>query len=82
MEEATNLFLNQFTDTYQRLAGGALAWDTIILTGGGSALLYNKIKLLLKHDNLMLADTMDALHHANVLGGVKLWRLYDTLKVI
>jgi hypothetical protein len=82
IEEATSLFLNRFADTYQRLAGGALAWDTIILTGGGSALLFNKVKPLLKHSNVMLADDLGALHLANVRGGIKLWRLYDALKVL
>ena len=43
-EEATSLFLNRFADSYQRLAGGSLSWDTIILTGGGSALLYSRLK--------------------------------------
>lgn len=80
--EATSLFLNRFADTYQRLAGGALSWDTIILTGGGSALLCQKIKPMLKHDNVMLADTIDTLHLANVRGGLKLWRLYEALKVL
>ncbi len=82
VDEATNLFLNRFSDTYQRLAGGALLWDTIILTGGGSALLYHKIKPLLKHDNVMLADSIDSLQMANVRGGLKLWRLYDALKML
>ena len=82
VEEATSLFLNRFADTYQRLAGGALAWDTIILTGGGCALLYHKLTPLLKHDNVLLADDVDILHLANVRGGLKLWRLYDALKVL
>ena len=82
VEEATSLFLNRFSDTYQRLAGGALAWDTIILTGGGSALLHDKLKPLLKHRSIMLADDLDSLHIANVRGGLKLWRLYDALKVL
>jgi len=82
VDEATSLFLNRFADIYQRIAGGALAWDTIILTGGGSALLYQKIKPLLHHDNVKLADTMDVLHLANVRGGLKLWRLYEALKVL
>lgn len=80
--EATSLFLNRFEDTYQQLAGGALAWDTVILTGGGSALLYNQIKPLLKHGNVMLADDLSSLHLANVRGGMKLWRLYEALKVL
>ena len=82
VEEASSLFLNRFADTYQRIAGGALLWDRIILTGGGSALLYHKIKPLLKHDNVMLADDIENLHLANVRGGMKLWRLYEELKVL
>jgi len=76
------LFLNRFADTYQRLAGGALSWDTIILTGGGSALLYNHLLTILNHENIVLADRQEELHLANVRGGLKLWRLYEALQVL
>jgi len=82
VEEVTSLFLNRFADTYQRLAGGALLWDTIILTVGGSAFLYHKLKSLLKYDKVMLADSIESLHMANVRGGMKLWRLYEEMKVL
>jgi len=82
VDEATSVFLNRFADTYQRLAGGALAWDNIILTGGGSALLHHKLVPILKHNNVILADTKESLHLANVRGGLKLWRLYEALKVL
>ena len=72
VEEATSLFLNRFADSNQRLAGGSLVWDTIILTGGGSALLYTKLKPILKHRNVILVDDMETLHLANVRGGLKL----------
>lgn len=72
VEEATSLFLNRFSDTYQRLAGGALSWDNIILTGGGSALLHHRLIPILKHNNVILADTKKNLHLANVRGGLKL----------
>ena len=81
VEEATNLFLNRFVDTYQRLAGGALSWDNIILTGGGSALLHHKLVAILKHNNVILADAKENLHLANVRGGLKLWRLYEMLEI-
>lgn len=74
------MFLNRFADTYQHIAGGALAWDTIILTGGGSALLNEKLLPILKHDNVVLANQLESLHLANVRGGLKLWRLYEALK--
>ena len=82
VDEATSLFLNRFADTYQRLTGGALSWDNIILTGGGSALLHHKLVPILKHNNVILADTKESLHLANVRGGLKLWRLYEALKVL
>jgi len=82
VEEATSLFLNRFSDTYQRLAGGALSWDSIILTGGGSALLHHKLVPTLKHNNVILADIKESLHLANVRGGLKLWRLYEALKLL
>jgi len=82
VEEATSLMLNQIADTYQRIAGGALSWDSIILTGGGSALLYPKLIPVLNHENVILADETEYLHLANVRGGIKLWRLYEALQVL
>ena len=74
--------LNRVGDTYQRIAGGALGWDCIILTGGGSGLLYNRLMQILKHESIILADNIETIHLANVRGGLKLWRLYDALKVL
>jgi len=82
VEEATSLFLNSFSDTYQRLTGGALSWDNIILTGGGSALIHQKLIPILKHNNVILAESKENLHLANVRGGLKLWRLYEALEVL
>lgn len=82
VQEATNLLLNRIADTYQRIAGGALSWDAIILTGGGSALLHKRLMPLLNHENVILADDIESIHLANVRGGQKLWRLYETLQVL
>jgi len=82
VDEATSLFLNRFADTYQSIAGGALVWGTIILTGGGNALIRQKLLPILKHENVILADQQDSLHFDNVRGGLKLWRLYDVLKLL
>jgi len=82
IEEATSLMLNRVADTYQRIAGGALIWDSIILTGGGSAFLYKKLIHILNHENVILADDASSLHLANVRGGMKLWRLYEALQVL
>ena len=81
-EFLNRLLLNRIADTYQSIAGGALGWDAIILTGGCSALLYNRLLSILNHAKVILADEMDSLHHANVRGGLKLWRLYEALQTL
>ena len=82
VKESMNLLLNRIGDTYQRLAGGALSWDFIILTGGGCALLYKYLLPILNHQHVILADEINQLHMANVRGGMKLWRLYEALNVL
>ena len=64
------------------MAGGALPWDTIILTGGGSAMLYDRLLPVLDHQHTLLADVVDSIHLANVRGGLKLWRLYEALELL
>jgi hypothetical protein len=59
VDETTSLFLIRLADTFQRLAGGALSWDNIILTGGGSALLHQKLIPIRKHNNIVLADSLE-----------------------
>jgi hypothetical protein len=82
VKEATSMLLNRISDTYQRLAGGALGWDAIILTGGGSAVLYERLKPILEHEKVILADDIETIHLANVRGGLKLWRLYEALQLL
>jgi hypothetical protein len=82
VKEATNMLLNRIADTYEHLAGGALSWDAIILTGGGSGLLYKRLLPILNHERVVLADNLDNIHLANVRGGLKLWRLYEALQVL
>ena len=81
-KEATNMLLNRISDTYQRLAGGAMSWDAIILTGGGGGLLHKRLLPILSHEQVILADDLESLHLANVRGGLKLWRLYEALQVL
>ena len=82
VHEATNLLLNRIADMYQRIAGGSLVWDTIILTGGGSGLFYKQLLPLLSHNNVILSENLEQIHLANVRGGMKLWRLYEALKIL
>jgi hypothetical protein len=80
--EATSVLLNRIADTYQNVAGGALPWDTLILTGGGSAMLYDRLLPILEHECVILADRAESIHLANVRGGLKLWRLYEALQLL
>jgi len=80
--EATSVLLNRIAETYQNIAGGALPWDTIILTGGGSAMLYDRLLPLLEHGHIILAEEAETVHLANVRGGLKLWRLYEALELL
>ena len=68
--------------TYQDIAGGALPWDTLILTGGGSAMLHDRLLPILEHEHVILADRAESIHLANVRGGLKLWRLYEALQLL
>ncbi|MFP4321659.1 MAG: hypothetical protein ACLFTK_04330 [Anaerolineales bacterium] len=76
VNEATNVLLNRIRDTFQQHAGGPLPWDSIILTGGGSAMLYGHLQPLLGHQRVLLSDNSHENHLANVRGGLKLWKLY------
>ncbi|MBN1310756.1 MAG: ParM/StbA family protein [Anaerolineae bacterium] len=81
--EAANIVLNQIGQLYKDVAGGPARWDTIILTGGGSALLCDRlINEVLNHRNVLLAERTDELGYANVRGGLKLWRFYEAEGVV
>jgi hypothetical protein len=59
--EATNVLLNRIAEIYQQLASGALPWDAIILTGGGSGMLYDRLLPVLGYDYVILADEAEAI---------------------
>jgi threonine dehydrogenase-like Zn-dependent dehydrogenase len=69
-------------ETYQRIAGGSLSWDAIILTGGGSGLLYKRLLSILNHERVILADDLERIYLANVRNGSKMWKLYETLGIL
>lgn len=75
--EATNTLLNRLSEAYMNVAGGPFRYDHIILTGGGSAMLYDYLLPVLNHASVVLADQPARMHLANVRGGRKLWRFYE-----
>ncbi len=52
------MLLNRIAETYRQIGGGALSWDVIILTGGGSGLRYKRLLPILNHDRAILADDL------------------------
>lgn len=79
IRHAVNQLLNQLKDAYTTLAKGPSAWDHIVLTGGGSAMLYDHLLKLLEHKSVILAEeNTDEMHLANVRGGMKLWKLWKS----
>jgi hypothetical protein len=80
--EATNVLINQIGQTYQSRAGGPIPWDTIVLTGGGSAMLYEKLQPILEHEHVILADDAATIHMANARGGLKYWRLLEAMDLL
>jgi hypothetical protein len=82
--EAGSNVLTRIAAVYQSRAGGPGNWDNIILTGGGSAMLYDRlVEEVLNHGRVFIADNdFEALHLANVRGGLKLWRFYESVGAV
>lgn len=78
--ESTYTLVNRILDVYQRRAEGPSNWDSIILTGGGSAMLYNHLKDELGHNNIILAGEIEDAHMANVRGSLKLVRVWQWIE--
>jgi hypothetical protein len=77
VKEATQTLLNRISEAYMNIAGGPFRYDHIILTGGGSAMLYNYLLPILNHKSVIMAEIPSKMHLANVRGGRKLWKFYE-----
>lgn len=76
-KHAINKLLNQLKDAYTTIAKGPANWHHIVLTGGGSAMLYEYLLPILNHNSVILSEKIPAeMHLANVRGGMKLWKLW------
>lgn len=65
--EVCRSLVDSVIDFYESF-GGAASYDNIILTGGGSALLYDYLKDYIRHNSILLADDRERLQFANVRG--------------
>jgi hypothetical protein len=80
--EATQVLLNRIGDTFQNVTGGPLQWDSVIVTGGGGGMLFDRLAGVLHHERLILADEPGTIHLANVRGGLKYWRLLESMDLL
>ncbi len=65
--------------TFYARFGGASTVDTVILTGGGSALLEHELRSRLGHNKVILAGEATKLHMANVYGGGKWFLMHKAI---
>lgn len=80
VKQAINKLLNKLKDTYNTKARGAANWHHIVLTGGGSAMLYEYLTPILEHGSVILAEDKSAeMHFANVRGGMKMWKMWEKM---
>lgn len=71
---------NEVVNFYDRY-GGAAYFDTLVLTGGGSALLERELTDKIRHNNIILADRKpDELHMANARGARKWYLMHEMLR--
>jgi hypothetical protein len=78
---ARSQLVNRILKIYQSTYGGGLSYDAVLMTGGGSGLLYDAIAPHLQNKNVFPADDLESIHFANVRGGLKLWRCYQDLGI-
>lgn len=67
----------EFLSTYRNQYRNGERHATILLTGGGCGLLHLVLKDRLKHPNVVLADGVKVIQHANVWGASKLLRMME-----
>lgn len=79
---AKNRLLNQISQQYQRRAGGPRNWDAIVLTGGGTAMLYGDLLPILNHKRVFTAGALVDIHMANVRGLRKIRNFYKAVEAI
>lgn len=71
---------NEVVNFYDRY-GGAAYFNTLILTGGGSALLERELTDKIRHNNIILADKRATeLHMANARGARKWYLMHEMLR--
>lgn len=77
VEEACNLLLNDILKFFQEY-GDAASFDSVLLAGGGGALLEKRIRQAINHRYVYVAEeNRDLMHLATASGGMKILRLLE-----
>lgn len=76
VNRAMGLLVDRFRQIYERM-GGPMPYGQIVLTGGGSAVLGDKLALLMNHEKVCYAHhDLALMHFANVFGGLKAYQAF------
>jgi hypothetical protein len=66
-----------------KASGGAANYDIVLLTGGGSALVYETLNRAIPLiDFVMVEETREDMRYANVFGGAKLFAMLKRMGVL
>lgn len=71
VDGAASGYLNYFSDTQQRLVGGILSWINVIPNGVEGNLHPYKLIPILKHNDIILEDSKDAIYMENAWVGIE-----------
>lgn len=80
-DRACNPLLNAINDLFISY-GGIASNEYLLLTGGGSALLEQRIRQYLQHPRTVMAERPVDMHLANIRGGMKMMRFYEAMGVL
>lgn len=81
-KEAINVLVNDIVDVMKG-AGGVANYDIVLMTGGGSALVYEALKRAVPLiDFVMVENERESMRYANVFGGAKLFSMLKRMGVL
>lgn len=80
--QAVNTLVNDIIDVIKG-AGGIANFDVVLLTGGGSALVYEALKNAVRTiDFILVEPERELMRYANVFGGAKLFAMLKRMGVL
>lgn len=81
-KQAINTLVNDIADVIKG-AGGVANYDVVLLTGGGSALVYEALKAHIRTiDFILVEPERELMRYANVFGGAKLFAMLKRMGVL